>query len=147
MLTTEHTDVAAVTDLTQAGAGVAGVLNGAKLIFGTNNITPSKTGTPAAITEPTDADLAPVTITWGAAARDSNGDIVTLSQLIDVHLANISGACTIKSLGITDSTGTYLLASEDLGLGYQLVDTLSYWGLQVPWAPGNPQGKTSIWTS
>jgi hypothetical protein len=147
LLTTEHMDVGAVTDYTQVGAGVAGILNGAKLIFGTNNITPNKHTAVADLTQSPDADLAPVTITWGSAFRDANGDIVTQSQLIPVKIAVLANATTIKSVGLTDAAGANLLASEDLGLGYQLTDLLSLWNVQIPFSPPNPQGKGSIWSN
>lgn len=147
MLTTEYMDQHAVTDYVQAAAGVAGILNAAKIIFGDNNITPTKVDDPSVIHQSTDADLAPVTITWSAAFRDVDGDITTISQLIPVRIAVLANATTIKSIGITDAAGAHLLGSEDLGNGYPLADLLSLWNVQVPFSPGNPQNKASIWTS
>lgn len=141
MLTTEYMDIGAVTDYTQAGAGVAGILNGAKIIFGTNVIVPAKTTTVANITQSTDPGLAPATVTWGAAGRDGAGDIVTLSVSVPVKLTTGPGPVTIQCWGLTDSTGTHLLMSEALAQPINLPDTVSLFNVQVPFAPGNPQGK------
>lgn len=144
MLTTEYTDIHLVTDATQAGAGVAGILNGAKLILGTNTITPTKTTAVGDITQPTYTGYAPLTITWGSAVRDSSGDIVTLSQECPIQMGDSVLPTTIKCWGLTDSGGTNLLMSEELASPLPLVDALTYFGLIVPFAPGNPQGKAAI---
>jgi hypothetical protein len=147
MLTTEYMDQQAVTDYTQAGAGVAGILNGAKIIFGTNVLVPAKTTNVAAITQSTDAGLAPATVTWGVAGRDSVGDMVTLSASLPVKLTTGPGPVTIQCWGLTDAAGTHLLMSEALAVPIQLPDTLSLFNVQIPFAPGNPQGKSLQVTS
>jgi hypothetical protein len=143
MLTTEYCDIHAVTDYTQVGGGVAGILNAAKIIFGTNAIIPTKTTAVADITQSVDAGLAPATVTWGAAGRDSSGDIVTLTATLPVQLASGANApTTIQSWGLTDSGGTHLLMSENLTTPILLPDTVALYNVQVPFAPGNPQGKS-----
>lgn len=143
MLTTEWLDIAAVTDYVQTGAGVAGVLNAAKIIFGTNILAPSKLTAVADIVQSVDAGLAPHTVTWGAAGRDANGDIVTLSATVPVQLASSANACTIKCWGLTDSAGTHLLMSESLNpdRNIDLPDNLTLFNVQIPFSPPKPQGK------
>ncbi len=142
MLTTEYCDQHAAVDYTQAGAGVAGILNGAKIIFGTNAISPSKADDPSVITQSIDAGLAPATVTWGTAGRDALGDIVTLTATVPVQLVTSANHCVLQSWGLTDSGGTHLLMSESLSPGLNLVDNLTLFNVQVPFAPGNPQGKS-----
>jgi hypothetical protein len=147
MLTTEAFDVAAVTDYTQAGAGVAGKLNGAKLILGTNDLTPGKKSVVADITQPTYTGYAPVVVTWGVAMRDANGDIVTLSAPVLVQMGDSVLPTTIKCWGLTDGAGTGLLLCEELATPIPLADALAFRNVQIPFAPGNPQGKSLLVTS
>lgn len=147
MLTTEYMDQHAAVDYTQAGAGVAGVLNGAKIILATNTFAPSKTRVVADLTQPTYTGYAPVTITWATAVRDALGDIVTLSQLVAIQMGDSTLPTTITGYGLTDSGGTHLLLSELLPVPLPLVDALTYFGCQVPFAPGNPQAKSALITS
>jgi hypothetical protein len=143
VLTTEYMDIHAVTDYVQAGAGVAGVLNGAKIIFGTNELVPGKLTVVADITQSVDAGLAPASVAWGAAGRDAAGDIVTLTATLPVQLASSANACVLTCWGLTDSGGTNLLMSESLEPDrvMNLTDNLVLYNVQVPFAPGNPQGK------
>lgn len=143
MLTTEYMDIQAVTDYVQAGAGVAGVLNGAKIIFGLNIIVPGKLTAVADLTQSVDAGLAPHTVTWGAAGRDASGDIVTLSATIPVQLSSSANACVIQCWGLTDSGGTHLLMSESLSPGrvINLPDNLTLFNVQIPFSPPKPAGK------
>jgi hypothetical protein len=141
MLTTEHMDILAVTGYTQAGSGVAGALNGAKIIFGTNDLVPSKTTVVADITQSIDAGLAPASVTWGAAGRDEVGDITTLTASIPVKLTTSTNACVVKCWALTDSAGTNVLMSEVFAEPLNLPDNVQLYNVQVPFAPGNPQGK------
>ena len=147
ILTTEYTDIHAVTDYVQAGAGVAGILNAAKVILFTNSVSITKTTPLSALTQPTYTGYAPVAVTWGAAARDQFGDIVTLSQLVLIQMANALTPTTIIGYGLTDSAGANLLLAEVLATPLPLVDALTFFNLQVPFAPGNPQGKSALVTS
>lgn len=145
-LTTEYTDIHAVTDYTQAGGGsaVAGILNGAKVVLFTNTLTPTKTTPLSALTQPTYTGYAPVAITWGSAVRDSAGDIVTLSQGIPIQMGSSSDPqTTIRGYGIEDSGGVNLLLMEVLASPLALVDNLTFFEVVIPFAPGKPQGKTA----
>lgn len=144
MLTTEYMDKQLVTVDTQAGGGpaVAGPLNGAKLVYGTNVISPGKNTVLADLTQSPDANLAPAALTWQATGRDASGDINTTSDDLLMQLALDANACVINSLALVDSGGTHVLASEDISANpMNLVDTLSQYQVAVEWAPGNPQGK------
>jgi hypothetical protein len=147
MLTTEYMDIHAVTDYVQAGAGVAGILNAAKLILATNAFTPTKLRVVADLTQPSYGGYAPVTVTWAAAARDQAGDIVTLSQLFPIQQTGGPVVVTIYGYGLTDSAGTNLLLSELFTVPITLVDDLTYFGLQVPFSPPVPEGKSAIISS
>ncbi len=146
-LTMEYMDIHAVTDYTQAGGGgaVAGVLNGAKLILFTNTLTLTKLTPLSALTPPTYTGYAPVAITWGAAVRDSAGDIVTLSQGVPVQMGSSSDPeTTIMGYGIEDAAGANLLFAEVLPQQLDLVDNLTYYELVIPFCPPKPQSKTAI---
>jgi hypothetical protein len=149
MLTTEYCDIQAVTDYTQAGAGVAGVLNGAKIVFGINPSPPpaTKTRALADITQSVDAGLAPAAVTWGAAGRDSAGDIVTLTASLPVKITVNANNCTITCWGLEDAGGTHLLIYEVLPTPMNLPDTLALFNVQIPFAPANSEGKTLQITS
>lgn len=142
MITTEYMDKTAVTDYTQAASGVAGVLNGAKIIFGTNLLVPGKKSVVADITQSIDAGLAPAALTWGAAGRDALGDMVTLSASVPVKLTTSANACVLQCWGITDSAGTNLLICDNFETPLNLPDNLQLYNVQVPFAPGNPEGKS-----
>jgi hypothetical protein len=146
-LTTEYMDIHAVTDYTQASGGgaVAGILNGAKLVLFTNNLTLTKTTPLSALVQPTYTGYAAVAITWGSAVRDSSGDIVTLSQAVPIQMGSSSDPeTTITGYGIEDSGAANLLFAEVLPNPIPLVDNLTYFEIVVPFAPGRPQGKTAI---
>lgn len=147
MLTTEYTDQHAAIDYTQAGAGVAGILNGAKVILATNAFTPTKSLAVSGLTQPTYTGYAPATVTWATAVRDSNGDIVTLSDLIPIQMGDSLTPTSITGYGLTDTGGTHLLLSELFPNPLNLVDVLSYFGLQIPFAPGTPQSKSGLVTN
>lgn len=147
MLTTEYCDIHAAIDYTQAGAGVAGILNGAKVILATNAFTPTKLRVVGDLTQPSYGGYAPVAITWGAAARDQAGDIVTLSQLIPIQQTGGPVVVTIYGYGLTDSGGTNLLLSELFAAPITLVDDLTYFGLQIPFSPPVPEGKSALISS
>jgi hypothetical protein len=147
MLTTEYTDQHAAIDYTQAGAGVAGILNGAKLILATNAFSPGKQLPVAGLTQPTYTGYVPVVLTWAAAVRDALGDIVTLSQLVAIQMGDSLTPTTITGYGVTDGGGTHLLLSELFATPLPLVDVLTYFGLQIPFAPGNPGAKSALVTS
>jgi hypothetical protein len=147
MLTTEFMDKSAAIDYTQVGAGVAGILNGAKLIFGTNLIVPSKNSVIADITQSPDANLAPHTLVWNAAVRDSLNDIVTMSVLFLVQLALNANACNLLSWGITDSAGTHLLISGNFAVPLSLPDNVAAYNIVIPFAPAKPAGKDPLVTS
>jgi hypothetical protein len=144
MLTMEYTDIHAVTDYTQAGAGVAGILNGAKIIYGINASPPPATKTRAVgdVTQSVDGGLAPAAVTWGAAGRDGAGDIVTLTATLPVQLASSANACTITCWGLTDSGGTHLLLYEVLDTPINLPDNIALFNVQVPFAPANITAKS-----
>jgi len=146
-LTTEFMDIHAVTDYTQAGGGgaVAGILNGSKLILFTNSITLTKTTPLSALTQPTYTGYAAVVLTWGAAVRDSVGDIVTLSQEVPVQMgAPADPPTTITGYGIEDAAAVNLLFAEVLASPLPLVDNLTFFALVVPFSPPKPEGKTAI---
>jgi hypothetical protein len=144
-LTTEYMDIHAVTDYVQAGAGVAGILNAAKIVLFVNSITLTKNTPLSALTQPTYTGYAPVSITWGSAVRDSAGDIVTLSQAVPVQMGSSSDPETkIKGYGLSDSAGANLLFAEVLPSELDLVDQLTYYELVIPFSPPKPQGKTAI---
>lgn len=146
-VTTEYMDQQATVGYKQAVSGVAGVLNAAKLILGTNVIEPSKTSVPGDITQSPDPNLAPASLTWGTANRDANGDIVTLSNQVLVQLSASVNNCVIRSYGLTDAGGTHLLLSGNTKVPINLPDNLAAYNVQLPFAPGNPQGKDLIITS
>jgi len=146
MLTTEYCDIHAITDYVQAGAGVAGILNGAKIIFGTNPLVEGKLKVPADIVQSVDAGLAPHTVTWGAAARDAAGDIVSLTVTVPVQLADSANTCTLTCWGLTDAGGTHLLLCEALRLTEEmnLADNLTLYNVQVPFCPSKPAAKRLV---
>jgi hypothetical protein len=138
-------DIHAVTDYVQPGAGVAGVLNGAKVILFTNAITPTKQTPLSALVQPTYTGYAAVAITWGSAVRDAAGDIVTLTQSIPIQMgSSMDPETTIVGYGVEDSGAANLLFIEVLANPIPLVDNLTYYEIVIPFAPGKPQGKTAI---
>lgn len=144
-LTTEYADIHAVTDYTQAGGGVAGILNGAKLVLFTNSLTLTKSTPLGALTQPTYTGYAAVVITWGAAVRDATGDIVTLSQSIPIQMGSSTDpSTTIVGYGVEDAAGANLLFAEVLDAPIPLVDNLSYFEIIVPFSPPKPQSKTAF---
>jgi hypothetical protein len=139
-------DIAAVTDYTQAGGGgaVAGVLNGAKLVLTTTQITLTKTTPLSALVQPTYTGYAATTITWGTAVRDASGDIVTNSNAVAVQMgSNTDPPTSVWGYGIQDGAGVNLLFAEIFDAPLQLTDNLTFFELVVPFAPGKPQGKTA----
>jgi hypothetical protein len=143
ILTTEYMDQQAVVDYKQAGGGVAGVLNGAKVIWAIAPFAPSKTLAVGAITQSPDANLAPATVTWGNAVRDALGNIVTISVGLPLQLALNANACTVYGYALTDSGGTHLLLSEVFAAPLVLVDNLTFFEVFVPFAPGNPVSESA----
>jgi hypothetical protein len=141
IVTTEWTDSHLCVNATQAGAGVAGVLNAAKVIFSVAPFAPSKTLLPGAITQSPDAGLAPATVTWSPAVRDGANDIVTISDLIAIQLALSANACVIYGYALTDVGGTHVLLSEMLAQPLNLPDNVTAFGLLIPFAPAVPQTK------
>lgn len=144
---TEYGDQGLVTDATQAGAGVAGVLNGAKLILAKASFAPSATLAVGGISQPTYTGYAPAAMTWTAAHRDVNNDIVTESAVVPIQMGDSLTPTTIFGYGVTDSGGTHLIMSELFATPLPLVDALTYFGLTVPFAPAQPQVKSAIVTS
>lgn len=147
ILTTEYADQHLCVDATQAGAGVAGVLNGAKIIWAIAAFTPTKTLTVSGITQSVDTGLAPATVTWATAVRDSLGNIVTLTGAMPLQLATSSNACVVYGYGLTDSGGTHLLLSEAFANSLALVDNLTFYAVTVPFAPGNPPSESASITT
>jgi hypothetical protein len=144
MLTSEFFDIEQANNAAIAGGGtaVAGPLNGAKLILSTSQFQPTKHTAPADLTAPTWTGYAPYPLTWGSAARDDQGDIVTLSSAVRVQMGAATDPQTsIWGYAVVDSTDTNVLISEAFSQSVGLVDNLSFFEVFVPYAPGNPQGK------
>lgn len=145
-VTTYHFDEAAVTSYTQAGGGsaVAGPLNGAKFVLFTNTITPTKNTPLSALTPPTYTGYAPAAVTWGAAVIDASNDVVTFTGTMPVQMGSSSDLPeTIMGYGLTDSAGTNLLLVEVFATPLALANNLVWYGVVVPFAPGNPTEKTA----
>lgn len=147
IVTSEHMELGLITNATQAGGSgaVAGILNGAKLVLYTNNLSPTKTTPVSALTQPTYTGYAPAATTWGAGARDAQGNIVTLSNAFTIQMgASADPSTTIMGWALTDTAGLNILMIETLANPLLLVDNLTVYNLVVPFVPGQPDNYSGI---
>jgi hypothetical protein len=113
------------------------------LILASAAFAPSKTTTVASLTQPTTASFTPPTLTWGAAARDQFGNIVTKSQTVTVQSAD-GANYTIYGYAVVDTAIANVLFSEALDTPMSLADALTFFLLTCVFAPGNPSGVGAV---
>lgn len=139
MLTTvEAFDVQVVKVALQAGAGVAGPLNGSKVLLYTNVITPLKNTPLSALTEIAYTGYARVTPTWTPANRDTGGNISTQTSVCLFQGTGVGLPVTATGYAIVDSTGLILLALENFPAPQPLLDALSAIQFVIEWIANNP---------
>lgn len=143
-VTTEAMDVALVTDATQAVAGVAGILNGAKAKVYVANVNPTKTTVLADLTFATGALATPLTVTWSAADRSFEGSIGTNSNLLAFAITGGDPTVTLYGLALLNSGGTVLLGCCNLDAPYPLTDTLDVLELVARWQTNNPSNAGGV---
>lgn len=134
---------AIITDVTQAAGGVAGVLNGTKMILFENDLTPDETTLLADLTRPTDANLtAAQALTWSAAHRGAGGILETETGLMSWIPVNGVNPTVIYGYAIVNTAVTVLLAAERLPAPAVMTDALSFLGLISRWSPNNDDPGT-----
>ena len=126
-----------LVDFTQAASGVAGILNGAKLYFYTNNIVPAE-GTPLASFDLSpDANLSAIVLTWGAAYRRAGGGIQRDAQAILAQLASGANAGPLYGYIVELAAGAQWIYGEAfVGGPITLTDTLDGFVLVPKFALG-----------
>jgi hypothetical protein len=130
-------DASAVTDTTQTSGGVAGVLNGAKIMLFVNNLSPNKQTLLAALTEASYTGYARQTATWSTPARNENNFMSTRSLLMSWQPTDGVTPNTIYGYAILNPAGTVLLAVELLPVPVGLVDAFSYLGIVSEYTPAS----------
>lgn len=114
-------------DLTQAAAGVAGILNGSKLALFTNNPTLSENTVPADLTAPIYAGYAQVVVTWQTTLeRQSNGDLALAGSSSLFAPTSSATPDTITGVAMLNSAGTSVLWAYKLTNAVPMPDKYSF---------------------
>jgi hypothetical protein len=137
LVTNETFDTDMIVSATQAGAGVAGPLNGTKMGLFTNQPALTKTMLLAALTQPTYTGYALQALTWSAAERNAAGSISTHSALMNWMMGDALTPTTVYGYFICNTAGSVLLAAEYFPAPQALADTLSYFGVVSEWSANN----------
>jgi hypothetical protein len=137
LITQDALDLAAVTDVTQAVSGVAGVLHGTKMMLFTNTPALNKGTLLAALTPANYTGYAPQALTWSAPSRNENQYMSTRTGLMSWEPTDGVTPNTITGYGITDSAGAVLLAAEMLPAPVPLTDAFSFLGIVSEYTPAS----------
>lgn len=137
LVTTRVFDQGVLTVATQAAAGVAGPLNGSKMLLFTNTPAINKFTTLAALTEATYTGYARQTLVWSAARLDPTARVATFTALINWQPTDAVTPNTITGYAIVDSTGLILYAMELFVTPVGLATALSYLGIVAEWSSDN----------
>ena len=134
-------------DLTQAAAGVAGILNGAKVGLATafGNITPQ--AILADVTQPTGGGLAPVAITWSSTPVRLGDGRLALLGTISAPFRPTAPVTPQVVVGffVEDSAATKLLWLEQFtgGESWGIADTYSFCDVEILLALSGDNGLDS----